>query len=640
MMSVEKEAGLCGDGGGDGLAALQPPRCRLGGRTLATPPAVLAEVPGKPAPGQVGCGVGARPLQSKNGLPQAQRSHKRRYSMNVGFRQPGAGKRRCRASSESEPVLPSNFLLGGNIFDPLNLNSLLDEEVSRALNAETPKSSPLPAKSREPVEILVPKDITDPLNLNGCGRDSRRGALLSPTKTGRKRHRNRHHGERAGPADQAESDKKKGEEGGLPGDAPQSEDSPQPYELNTSINCRDEVVLPILPRRHSHPPTGSSGATSRHRKRRRTVSRSERLSTTPTLTKGPGLTKPRPQTFQTPIAGLRPGPAAPAQASRKPARKFQYGNYSRYYGYHRPTLRQDPRLAVLKPDWFRGKNVLDLGCNTGHVTLAIARNWGPAHILGLDIDGGLVRVARQNLRHFLSELLLQEEDGKTGTAEPAGGGAKTQTGTGEEDVGAPVAMDTDVGQEFGAGIFRALMDVKMLTAPPDGRAAGGQQFPLSLRLCRGPIVPPPLLETSPGVFPANVSFMRGNYVLDSDVAVDAQRAEYDAILCLSLTKWVHLNWGDAGLQRLFRRAYRHLRVGGVFILEPQPWSSYAKRKRLTETTYRNYGSIHLKPDRFSSYLTTEVGFTSYELVGTPKSGPQGFQRPIYIFHKGPSSSRK
>lgn len=82
-----------------------------------------------------------RPLCAKNGLQPggngkpppplgAQRVGKRRYSMGVGFK--GLAKRRRRHSdSQSEPVLPSHFLLGGNIFDPLNLNSLLDEEVNR-----------------------------------------------------------------------------------------------------------------------------------------------------------------------------------------------------------------------------------------------------------------------------------------------------------------------------------------------------------------------------------------------------------------------------------------------------------------------------------------------------------------------------
>ncbi|KAG7271666.1 hypothetical protein CRUP_022283 [Coryphaenoides rupestris] len=97
---------------------------------------------------------------------QQQKLSMRRNTASFGFNHPASGKQRRRANSESDSVLPSNFLLGGNIFDPLNLNSLLDEEVSRALNAETPNSPPLPAKHREPVEILIPCDITDPLILN------------------------------------------------------------------------------------------------------------------------------------------------------------------------------------------------------------------------------------------------------------------------------------------------------------------------------------------------------------------------------------------------------------------------------------------------------------------------------------------
>jgi len=51
---------------------------------------------------------------------------------------------------------------------------------------------------------------------------------------------------------------------------------------------------------------------------------------------------------------------------------------------------------------------------------------------------------------------------------------------------------------------------------------------------------------------------------------------------LSVAKWIHLNWGDEGLVRLFRKVFQQLVVGGLFVLEPQEWASYKKKKHFTE----------------------------------------------------------
>ena len=48
----------------------------------------------------------------------------------------------------------------------------------------------------------------------------------------------------------------------------------------------------------------------------------------------------------------------------------------------------------------------------------------------------------------------------------------------------------------------------------------------------------------------------------------------------SISKWIHLNNGDAGLLTFFQRVHSVLGVGGTFVLEPQEWDTYAKAKRM------------------------------------------------------------
>ncbi|KAG7271663.1 hypothetical protein CRUP_022280 [Coryphaenoides rupestris] len=699
---------------------------------------------------------------------QQQKLSKRRNTGSFGFNHPASGKRRRRANSESDSVLPSNFLLGGNIFDPLNLNSLLDEEVSRALNAETPKSSPLPTKHQEPVEILIPRDITDPLNLNSGADDDAAGGLVSPLKSGggRRRNRNRHHGGGGGgggggalavPQLNLSESGKAGD--GKPaisgntttaavlGSAPDSVPrEPAVAVAGESLGavkeavsrhgakgeaavkgaCADSMTSPVM--------LPGGAATNQHtgrRKRRRNSGKADHQGKQQHPVPRPpvGFATPKTDASKTAAGGHGGGGARhPIHLSSnryrmQPAKKFQYGNYNKYYGYRNPGAVEDPRMRALRPEWFRGKEVLDLGCNAGHLTLHVAKALRPARILGLDIDGRLVHVARQNIRHYLSDLQARqasgeqekrrrrrssqaeeeekeaaagdkqeermmevERKGENGEAvvERGGGdggvssrlaeevrkeeeqetedrGAKQRQDNGKEEPGRKgeeqatkeevpekevEPQGTKGEQESSRSRWRRreqqrsrMEEVEMETyvdTSAGGGPGGGGHFPVSLCMTRGPIAAPPLTEKTPsppGEFPANVSFLTANYVLENDALLLTQRAEYDVILCLSVTKWVHLNWGDTGIKRFFQRAYRHLRPGGLFILEPQPWDSYVRRKKLTENINQNYKSIRLKPDQFTNYLTTEVGFASYEFIGTPNSSAKGFQRPIYLFHK-------
>ncbi|XP_029375984.1 7SK snRNA methylphosphate capping enzyme isoform X2 [Echeneis naucrates] len=625
---------------------------------------------------------------------------KRRNTANSSFKHPTSGKRRRRANSESDSVLPTNFLLGGNIFDPLNLNSLLDEEVNRALNAETPKSSPLPAKSRDPVEILIPRDITDPLNLNSGLADS--SFLVSPYKSGgRKRHRNRHHGGGGGGgggggaisttqinlSELGKSEVKTSTSTPLTGmlascsalDVSKESNSfssvtgdSREHSADNSSSCKEEVTSVSMDDSASSILGGPNQHTSR-RKRRRNSGKIETPVThsTPIGKSGSGDrscstgAQRNSQSFHTPRRGPNTGLGGrqhqqPHNQAKEHQKKFQYGNYNKYYGYRNPGASEDPRVRLLRPEWFEGKDVLDLGCNAGHLTIYIAKMLRPARILGLDIDSGLVHAARKNIRHYLSELQTQEARRATQekkSAKQENNRNESHTGTekkhnkaeSRDENGKPVTGES--GPAEAANDNDSCHPDETRTQEEDRKTQQMEQeecdstpadqpvscsFPMSLRISRGPIAAPPLTETpttQPGEFPSNVSFIKANYVLENDNLLTTQRPEYDVILCLSVTKWVHLNWGDSGLKRLFKRVYRHLRPGGMFILEPQPWESYVRRKKLTDNISRNYRSIHLKPDQFTSYLTTEVGFTSFEYIGAPKCSIRGFQRPIYLFHK-------
>ncbi len=84
-------------------------------------------------------------------------------------------------------------LQGGNSRDPLNLGSLADEQVNKALNEHTPESSPLPTPKhrKEEIEVLIPPNICDPLNLNMPDNLAEQ-ALISPNAaTKKKKGRNR-----------------------------------------------------------------------------------------------------------------------------------------------------------------------------------------------------------------------------------------------------------------------------------------------------------------------------------------------------------------------------------------------------------------------------------------------------------------
>ncbi|KAI9350871.1 Bicoid-interacting protein 3-domain-containing protein [Obelidium mucronatum] len=84
------------------------------------------------------------------------------------------------------------------------------------------------------------------------------------------------------------------------------------------------------------------------------------------------------------------------------------GNYSSYYTRRNTFLTIDPRLQLLPLHCLKGKTVLDIGCNAGMVSLAIALHCEPKKVVGIDVDPRLVVKARKE-RAVKAALLKDNE---------------------------------------------------------------------------------------------------------------------------------------------------------------------------------------------------------------------------------------
>ena len=144
-------------------------------------------------------------------------------------------------------------------------------------------------------------------------------------------------------------------------------------------------------------------------------------------------------------------------------------------------------------------------------------------------------------------------------------------------------------------------------------------------------------------FPYNVYFKVENFLTDQHYM-----QQYDTITWLilllfltcsfSVTKWIHLNWGDRGILLLFLKAYSLLKQHGVFVLEYQQWSSYHKKCHYSKTLEENYAAIKIHPEDFP-FVLQKMGM---QLISNrrPTMSPgvnhavtKGFNRNIAVFKK-------
>ncbi|XP_024520517.1 probable RNA methyltransferase At5g51130 [Selaginella moellendorffii] len=456
--------------------------------------------------------------------------------------------------------------------------------------------------------------------------------------------------------------------------------------------------------------------------------------------------------------------------------EYVYGNYPFYYGYRvGKTLEEDPRVSVFKQEWIENRDCLDIGCNEGHVTIALAVKFCCKSMVGVDIDSKLIYKARCNLQHEV-EALEKEEKSKEDERKVEDGERiaeeKCLEGIGTQKVGLKVAAaanddggenekelatchddEKDGVEEKGIGKMRAAEEkdgvkhesmaavescekeaersfvevvsvrtqgdnsVETATAvhfegsengvtekeflashtsdgveekekmeanrvEPAAKENGAQKTEETVFGVNGGSQANSMEEADEG-YPFKQGGEQKNSgktpSTDSEEAAVEQKAAkcgvvaggkhtakeagddvlsglelservtfktqnyldvyckpgtYDTILCLSISKWIHLNWGDEGLLKFFAKVFKELRPGGRLVLEPQPWESYSKKRRVSEVTRKNFQRIKLRPDNFPSILTEKIGFKFYEEISSElPSDKSGFRRPLFVYHK-------
>ncbi|OAQ23116.1 Bin3-domain-containing protein [Linnemannia elongata AG-77] len=268
----------------------------------------------------------------------------------------------------------------------------------------------------------------------------------------------------------------------------------------------------------------------------------------------------------------------------------------------------DLRLEFLDPSWFRGKRVLDIGCNSALLTVFIALHYKPQKIQGVDIDPSLIGKAQKFVLKTFSQLSSD---------------AYTQTMS-----GSPPPTTTQETSPTGLGHQR------------ENDVPYEEYFPKALQKIHGTLPVPKRTERTEHLFPHNIELQVSDWVTESDEIQDIEQGQgqkgqdkWDVILGFSLTKWIHLHHGDEGLKKFFHKVYRNLTPGGVFLVEPQDYATYVKRSKITPEMKKTYDGIKFRPEEFQDYLVKEVGFRESQHLGQSDGHAKNFNRDIFLFRK-------
>uniref|UniRef100_A0A0G4I216 RNA methyltransferase n=1 Tax=Chromera velia CCMP2878 TaxID=1169474 RepID=A0A0G4I216_9ALVE len=294
-----------------------------------------------------------------------------------------------------------------------------------------------------------------------------------------------------------------------------------------------------------------------------------------------------------------------------------YGNYPGYYNYRQVTDESkelDPRLRVLSShdaNFFRGKSVLDIGCNTGQIPFMLGAHLGAKRVLGVEIDVKLLTKALTTLRDLKRERREHLIESGHGDVYSFGETGKESGKGGEEHITHEEPAPFPWNINFAAENF--------LTSPRYDQQMDAEA---QRERCQAP---PPVkgVDASASASQKSKSTKRVHEEKEKDTGETGEGGGlYDVVLALSVSKWIHLHNGDDGIRAFFRKCYRVLKPGGLLVLEPQPWTSYRKaRQDMTEEMRETMRNIVMHPRYFLDYLTQEMDFEVATSFDCEKAGP-------------------
>lgn len=265
-----------------------------------------------------------------------------------------------------------------------------------------------------------------------------------------------------------------------------------------------------------------------------------------------------------------PGLSVTPEELREKAQTFELGNYPTS-----PEVAQTRLQALNDESLFNGCRVLDFGCSDGSLLFEIAKAYKPCYLKGVDADSKLIESAASKARETTS---LEKSN-------------RNQQSNFRDVSWVPLCFQSRC---------RASLTI------PDRLSRR------SVALPKDKIAPVFELE--------NVIANITKYRLE----------QFDTLICLSLTKWIHLNWGDPGLMRLLLKIYNSLKIGGRLILDIHDWKSYKKKKNFSSTFQYTFCTISIKP-RYILERLYKLGFEKEREIDYGYE--TDLKRPIFILRK-------